>query len=75
MANTTIKNLGISIAALLASYGISKIADKSTSFVDTRTAITSVVLQSAQELITAQLQKDAGITSVTADTTKTTIAQ
>lgn len=65
MANPTVKNFGISIAALLASYAISKIADQNTSFVDTRTAIKTVALKSAQELITAQLQKAAATTNTT----------
>lgn len=65
--STTLKSAGVNIAALLAAYLLGKIADKSTKFVDTRTAITNVALLSVQDLISAQLAKAAGIT--TTDTT------
>lgn len=62
---TTLKNAGTSILAMLAAYLLGKAADKTTKFGDTQTAIKSVLLQGVQELITAQLQKAAGVTDTT----------
>lgn len=58
MANPLIQNLGASLAALIASYGISKIADPKTSFVDTRKAMINITLQTTQALIAQELAKD-----------------
>lgn len=69
--STTLKNAGVNIAALLASYLLAKVADKTTTFVDTRTAITTVALQTAQTIIADKL---APTTTTTTDTT-TTVTQ
>gem|GEM_PF-2326744 len=62
---TTLKTAGTNILMQLVAYLLQKAADKTTTFGSTQTAIKGIALQSVQDLVTAQLQKAAGITDTT----------